>query len=223
MASKDASQQAMMLLLTLRRHPPEGSLLCSLACVLFPVVHLLQELLRLFLVDERQPRQTLLHFEGVEEDAILVVVPCIVDFLVPYHSSVSGRDVHHLQPVSVANEVIRQHNGTLQARVGPFGSVGVGYVEPGDGDGLDLVGLLGDEALDCLLVIFLENRRHGGIGRASNTRATCCLVLVVCCSMLRLEGSGVTRRAWTGSYRENDGCCVGRVSQRKVARQVNRS
>jgi len=68
----------------------KGCLDCSLACVLFPVIHLLQELLGLLLVNEGQTRQAVFKLESVEEDTILVVPPCVVNLLIPYHTSVSG-------------------------------------------------------------------------------------------------------------------------------------
>lgn len=125
--------------------------------ILLPVVHLLEELLRLLLVHKGQARQTFLQLERVEKDAVLVVTPCVEDLLVPHNSSVSGRDVHHLQPVRVSDCVIRQHHSALQARVCPFRSVGVCYVESSNGDGLDFVGRLGHEALDGFPVVFAEN------------------------------------------------------------------
>jgi len=57
--------------------------------VLFPVVHFLLELLGLLLVDKGQASQTLLKLKGVEEDAILVVVPRIVDFLIPHDAAIA--------------------------------------------------------------------------------------------------------------------------------------
>lgn len=67
------------------------------------------------------------------------------------------RDIHHLEPVRVANEVIRQHDGSLEPRIRPFRGTGIGDVEPGDSDCLDLVGLLGDESLDGVLVVVVED------------------------------------------------------------------
>lgn len=63
------------------------------------------------------------------------------------------RNINHLDPVRVAHEIVCQHDGTLEPGIGPFRRVGVGYIEPGDGDSVDLVGLLGHAALDRLLVV----------------------------------------------------------------------
>jgi hypothetical protein len=93
----------------------------------------------------------------VKEDAVLVVTPVFIYFLIPYHAPVSGRDVHHLDPVGVADKVIRQHDSTLQACICPFRSVGMGYVEPSHGDGMNLIGLLRYEALDDLAVVVTED------------------------------------------------------------------
>jgi hypothetical protein len=72
------------------------------------------------------------------------------------------RDVHHLQPEGVADQVVREDGRALQPRVGPSVPVRVGNVQLRDGDGVDLVRRLGDGALHRLLVIVRENRRHGG-------------------------------------------------------------
>lgn len=152
-AAKEASQQPVMLVMVRGRRASEGRPERGLASILFPVVHLLEKLFGLLLVHEGEPRQALLQLKGVKEDAVLVIAPCVKNLLVPYDPSISGRDIHHLQPVCVADEVIRQHDGALQTGVGPSRLVGIGDVEPRDGDGLDLVGGLGHEALDRLLVV----------------------------------------------------------------------
>jgi hypothetical protein len=74
------------------------------------------------------------------------------------------RDVNHLQPKGVSHQVVGQDDGALQAGVGPFGLVRVCDKEAGDGNGVDLVVGLGDHALDRLLVLFVEDGRHGGGG-----------------------------------------------------------
>jgi len=118
--TKEATEKAMvMLVMARRRCASKGRFGGSLAGVLFPVVHLLQELFRLFLVDERQPCKTFFQFEGVEKDAILVIAPCVEYFLIPYDTAVSGRDVYHLDPIGVANQIICQHNGALKTRIRP--------------------------------------------------------------------------------------------------------
>lgn len=81
------------------------------------------------------------------------------------------RNVDHLQPVCVANQVVGEHDSPLQAGVGPFpGIARVGNVKTSNCDSLDLVALLGDEALDSLLVLVVEDRRHRGrsVGRRNN-------------------------------------------------------
>jgi len=61
--------------------------------VLFPLIHFLLELLGLFVVCERQSRQTFFEFESVKVYAILVVTEAIVYFLIPDDSSVIGLHV----------------------------------------------------------------------------------------------------------------------------------
>lgn len=91
MASEKTSKEPVMVLVVARgRSPPKRRFQGCLACILFPVVHLLQKLLRLLLVNEGESGQAFFELKGVEEDAILVVVPILVDFLVPNHPSVSG-------------------------------------------------------------------------------------------------------------------------------------
>jgi len=97
--TKEATEKAMvMLVMARRRCASKGRFGGSLAGVLFPVVHLLQELFRLFLVDERQPCKTFFQFEGVEKDAILVIAPCVEYFLIPYDTAVSGL-FSHISPL----------------------------------------------------------------------------------------------------------------------------
>lgn len=74
--------------------------------VLLPVVHLLLECLGLLFVGEREPRHAILELEGVEEDAVLVVSKCVVDFLVPEHATACRRDVDKLEPECVADQVV---------------------------------------------------------------------------------------------------------------------
>jgi hypothetical protein len=91
MASEEASQEAVMMLVVARRRGSSKlSLLSCLARILFPVIHLLQKLFRLLLVDEGQSRQAFLQLEGMEKNAVLVVAPVLKDLLVPDHSPVSG-------------------------------------------------------------------------------------------------------------------------------------
>lgn len=63
--------------------------------VLLPVVDLLDECLGFLLIHKGQSSHAMFQLEGVEEDAVLIVLEGVVDFLVPYYSSI-GR----LQPLS---------------------------------------------------------------------------------------------------------------------------
>lgn len=78
----------------------------------------------------------------------------------------SYRNIHHLEPVGVSDQIVGQDDGALQSRVGPFRAIGICNVELGDGDGLDLVGLLGHEALDSVFVVVVEDGGHVGGGAA---------------------------------------------------------
>lgn len=73
------------------------------------------------------------------------------------------RDVNHFEPVGVADQVVSEDYGALHTRVCPFGAVRVGDVEPSDSHCLDLVGLLGDESLDSVLVVIVKYGRHGDV------------------------------------------------------------
>lgn len=68
----------------------KGCLFRRPARVLLPVLHLLKEEGGLLFVDKGQAGEALLNLKGVEEGAVLVVVPRVEDFLVPYHASVRG-------------------------------------------------------------------------------------------------------------------------------------
>lgn len=62
MSSKDATEQAVLVAATCctGRYTPEWCVFGCLAGIPFPLVHLLLELLRLFLIDESQSGQTVL-------------------------------------------------------------------------------------------------------------------------------------------------------------------
>lgn len=93
MAAKDATKQRVLVAAGRRRcSTTERHSTCGLAGILFTVVHLLLELLGLLLVGKRQPRKAVLKLESVEEDTVLVVVPRVVNFLIPDHTAVSGLD-----------------------------------------------------------------------------------------------------------------------------------
>ena len=88
-----------------------------------------------------------------------------LDTILPDHPDLSKegttyRDVHHLQPVGMAYQVVREHDRPLESRVRPFRPIRVGDVEPCYADCLDLVRHLGYESFDCLLVLLAEDRRH---------------------------------------------------------------
>lgn len=89
MSSEDATEQAVFVAATCCawRYAAEGGVSGCFAGILFPVVHLLLELLGLFLVDESEPGQAVLQLEAVKEGAVLVVAPRIEYLLVPYDSS----------------------------------------------------------------------------------------------------------------------------------------
>ena len=99
----------------------------------------------------------------MEEDAVLVVREGVVDLLVPDDAAVRRGDVHQLQPERVAHQVVRQHGRALQSGVGPSVPVWVGDIQLRYGDGVDLVRRLGHGALDRLLVLVREDRRHCGM------------------------------------------------------------
>ena len=63
---------------------------CGLRSIFLTLIHLLLELLCLFLIHEREPGHAFFNLEGVKEGPILIVLKCIVDFLIPYHTS-TGR------------------------------------------------------------------------------------------------------------------------------------
>lgn len=88
----------------------------------------------------------------MEEDAVLVVGEGIIYFLVPYDTSIGRRYVDQLEPECVPHRVVCQHNSALQSSVGPSVLVGIGNVQLGNGDGVDLVRRLGNGALHRLLV-----------------------------------------------------------------------
>lgn len=92
MSSEDTPEQAMLMTAVTAMlagcRSTEWCGLCRFARVLFPVIHLLQELLGLFLVDKRQPGQAFFELEGVEKYSVLVVAPRVEDLLIPDNSPV---------------------------------------------------------------------------------------------------------------------------------------
>lgn len=88
----------------------------------------------------------------MKEGSVLIVLKSVVDFLVPYYTSICGRDVDQLDPERVPDQVIGENGGTLQTSIGPSTAVRVSNVETSNCDGLDLVGSLWNRPLDSLLV-----------------------------------------------------------------------
>lgn len=103
----------------------EGSVSGSFAGIPFPLVHLLLELLGLLLIHKRQACQAFLEFESMEKGSVLVILPGVVDLVIPNDSSASRRYIYHLEPVRVSHQIIGEHDGALQASIGPFRLVGV--------------------------------------------------------------------------------------------------
>lgn len=87
-AAEDAAEAEEAVLLGGLAVAAEGGLLGGPACVLLPVVHLLEEQRGFLLVDKGEASDAVLDLEGVEEGAVLVVGPRVEDLLVPYHASV---------------------------------------------------------------------------------------------------------------------------------------
>lgn len=145
-------------------------------CILLALVHLLLELLCFLLIGKRQTGQAVLELKGVEEGTVLVVLERVVDFLVPDDAAVGGldralaghtvwfpwtyRDVDHLDPEGIADQVIGEDYSALQAGILPSIVVWVGNVQLGHGDSMDLVGSLGHLPLDILLVVVVQYRGH---------------------------------------------------------------
>lgn len=91
----------------------EGCRLCSSACILLSLIHLLLELFGLLFVDEAQTSQAFFEFEGMEKGSVLVIVPRIENLLVPDNSSIGRRNIHHLDPVCISNQIVDERNGSL--------------------------------------------------------------------------------------------------------------
>jgi hypothetical protein len=128
--------------------------------ILLSLVHLLLELLRLFLVRKTQPRQAVFQLKAVKKGAILVVAPRVVDLLVPYDAAVRGRDVDQLDPEGVTDQIVREHGRSLQSCICPSSAIGVRHIQARNGHGVDLVARFGHGAFDSLLVLFRQYRRH---------------------------------------------------------------
>lgn len=156
-ASTGSANRSVLLLTAergLRRPTRERLALGIFVRILLPLVYLLLELLCLFLIRKAETRQAVLELESVEERPVLVVGECVVDLLIPQNTSVGGRDVHELDEVGVAHEIIGEDRSALQAGVGPsVAVVWVGNVELCNGDSVDLVGSLRHGTLDSLLVV----------------------------------------------------------------------
>lgn len=131
--------------------------LSPLVRILLPLLHLLPHLPRLLFICKTQPIQRPLTLERMEKGPVLVVSERVIDLLVPEHAAVGGRDIDELEPEGVADEVIGEDDGALEAGVGPAVVGGRAAVELGDGDGVDLVAGFGDGPFDGLLVVVGEN------------------------------------------------------------------
>jgi hypothetical protein len=111
----------------------------------------------------------------------------------------------------VSDQVVRQHHGALQPRISPSLPVGVGNVQLGDGDGVDLVRGLGHGALHHLLVLVREDRRHcgvlGGLELVMVMVKACSCACACACVLL---GSGVSSM-------------VGRAPHAKVGQHMGRN
>lgn len=83
--SKESAQEAMLFFLVTAAS--EGGRPRLLGSILLSVVHLLFELLRLLLIHEAQAGDAFFQFEGVKKGAVMVVAPCVEDFLVPDDST----------------------------------------------------------------------------------------------------------------------------------------
>ena len=81
--TEEAAEEAVLVARAGVVRAAEGSRPSCLGSVFFPVIHLLLELLRLLLVDERQAGEALFELKGVEKNAVLVVAPCVKDLLIP--------------------------------------------------------------------------------------------------------------------------------------------
>ena len=133
----------------------------------------------------------------MEERPVLVVGECVVDLLIPQNTSVGGRDVHELDEVGVAHEIIGEDRSALQASVGPsVAVVWVSNVELGNGDSVDLVGSLRYGTLDSLLVVVREDGGHGGGVPGRLLDSSMCVVLCrsrapVTCGLSQIEGGEV--------------------------------
>jgi hypothetical protein len=148
---------------SLRRSTRERLALGRLVRILLPLIDLLLELLCLFLIRKAQASQTVLQLERVEECPILVVLEGVVDFLVPEDATVGGRDIHELDEVGVTHKIIGEDRGALESSVDPSATFRrVGDVEFGNRNSVDLVGSLGNSALDSLLVVVGQDRGHSG-------------------------------------------------------------
>ena len=98
----------------------------------------------------------------MEERPVLVVLNSVVNLLIPDHSPMGRRYVHKLDEEGIPDQVVGEHSGSLQARVGPSSAVRVGNIEPGDGDCLDLVRCFWYCPFDYFLVGLRQYRRHSG-------------------------------------------------------------
>jgi hypothetical protein len=108
--------------------------------------------------------------------------------LIPEDTTVGGRDVHQLDEVGVTHKIIGEDCSALESSVDPSTSFcRVGDVEFGNGNGVDLVGSLGNSALDSLLVVVGQDRGHSGGVQGVSAWAELSVVVVVFLGCLRQE------------------------------------
>ena len=98
----------------------------------------------------------------MEKSSVLIVLKCIVDFLVPYYSSIPRGYVHQLEPKRVSDRIIREHGSSLEPGVGPSIAARMRNVESSDSDSLNLVRGFGNSTLDSLPVSVAEEAGHIG-------------------------------------------------------------
>ena len=125
--------------------------------LLLPLVHLLLERFRLFLVGETESKHAVFAFETVEERPVLVVLEGVVDLEVPEYTSIGRANVNEFDPKCVAHEIVGEHRSTVQPTVGPSCTIRVGNVEFGDGDSVNLVRRLRDRSFHNLLFLIRED------------------------------------------------------------------
>jgi hypothetical protein len=109
-------------------------------CILLSFIHLLFKLLGFLFIREAKTGETIFQLKRVEEGAVLIVRKGVVNFLIPYDTSIGWRDVNHFDPHGVSDQIVGQHGSTLETGIGPLRTIRVCDVELRDGDGVNFVG-----------------------------------------------------------------------------------